>query len=374
MSSENQKSYPWWKPVVGEREWTEVRKVLESQYLNEGTVADEFESRAAAMVGAKFGVATTSGTAALFLSLKALEIGVGDEVLVPDITFIATANAVSLTGAKPVLVDVSTDTLSISLEDAERKVTSRTRGVIPVHVSGRGAPMEALVAWASRRKISVVEDAAEAFLSKHDGRFLGTWGQLGCFSFSPNKTVTTGQGGLVVTNDAGLVSRLRALKDQGRPKRGTGGDDEHPYLGFNFKLTNLQAAVGLAQLNYVSERVQRLKRHFEVYSEELDGCSGVTLLPFDIPGGESPLWVDALCESRDAMDKYLRSHRMDCRRFWFPLHRQAPYKQSDAGFEGTVEVAPKAIWLPSSYTLTDQDIRDVAGKIRSFYEKGAVAA
>ena len=171
--------------------------------------------------------------------------GVGDEVIVPDVTFIATANAVTLTGASPVLVDIDPRTLTLDPQRTERAITTRTKAIVPVHVSGRAADLGAIMDIAQRHGLLVVEDAAEAFLSKHDGKCLGTFGIAGCFSLSPNKTVTTGQGGLVVTDDDRLHVRLRELKDQGRPVRGTGGDDAHDSVGFNFKFTNLQAAIGL---------------------------------------------------------------------------------------------------------------------------------
>ncbi|SVB90055.1 uncharacterized protein METZ01_LOCUS242909, partial [marine metagenome] len=179
-------------------------------------------------VGATYAVGVTNGTSALFLALAALGIGHGDEVVVPDLTFIATANAVTLTGATPVLVDIDPATLTISPEAFEKAITAHTRAVIPVHISGRSADLPAIVAIAKEHGLAVVEDAAEAFASFHDGRALGTIGIAGCLSFSPNKTIMTGQGGMVLTDDEGLHLRLRELKDQGRPVRGTGGDDPHP--------------------------------------------------------------------------------------------------------------------------------------------------
>src|SRR5262249_43339332 len=212
-----------------------------SSCSTEGGVTAEFERRIAGLVGARHAVASTSCTTALYLALKALDVGVGDEVLVPDITFIATANAVTMTGAKPVLVDVDPATLTIDMASAVKAITSATKAIMPVHVSGRGAAVAPVLAGGKRYGRPAVEAAAEALGSHHHGKPLGTFGRLGCFSFSPNKTITTGQGGMIVTDDDDLLVRLHQLKDQGRPVRGTGGDDIHPALGFNFKLTNLQA-------------------------------------------------------------------------------------------------------------------------------------
>jgi perosamine synthetase len=362
----SKQSIPWWTPQIGPDEYGYVRDVLDSNYLNEGDVTTRFEHEIARLVGVTHAVGVTSGTAALFLSLAALGIGHGDEVIVPDLTFIATANAVALAGATTVLVDVDPVTLNMSVESFRQAITARTRAVIPVHVSGRAADMDAILAVARAHGIAVVEDAAEALLSSTKGRALGTIGIAGCLSFSPNKTITTGQGGMVLTSDDALHVRLRELKDQGRPVRGTGGDDVHASIGFNFKLTNLQAAVGLAQLGYLDARIARQKRTYEQYASGLAGVAGVRLPGFDIGGGEVPQWVDAVVERRDEIDRYLHSRGMHCRRFWFPLHTQAPYRRPDAEFPGSMSAGPKALWLPSAFTLTDADIDAVVGAVREF--------
>ena len=193
---------------------------------------------------------------------------------------------------------------------------------MPVHVSGRAAPMAAILDIARRHNLFVVEDAAESFLSRHAGHNLGTLGHAGCLSFSPNKIITTGQGGAILTNDERLQVRARELKDQGRPVRGTGGDDVHDSVGYNFKLTNLQAALGLAQLGYLERRMARLKQIYRTYAHALNGLEGITLPGFNLDEGESPQWVDAIVERRDELDGYLLERNVHCRRFWFPLHTQ----------------------------------------------------
>lgn len=354
---------PWWAPHTGSLELGLVRDVLESNYLNDGDVTTRFESRISELVGAKYAVAVTSGTTAIYLALAGLGIGYGDEVIVPDITFIATANAVTMTGAKPVLADVDPGTLNLSPEAFEAAITPRTRAVVPVHISGRAADMVAILNIAARFGIEVIEDAAEGFMSRHRGRCLGTFGKAGCFSFSPNKTITTGQGGIVVTDDETLQCRLRELKDQGRPVRGTGGDDLHPTLGYNFKFTNLQAAVGLGQLAYLHERIDRMKAIHRGYVHGLSGIDGIQLPGFHLEDGECPQWTDALIERRDAVDDYLRKNDAHCRRFWFPLHTQAPYREPEQRFPNAVRVAARALWLPSAFSLTDDDVSSVCALI-----------
>lgn len=360
------RAVPWWRPQVGPLEYGLVRDVLDSNFLNDGDVTTRFERDIARLVGARHAVGVTSGTTAISLALTALGVGPGDEVVVPDMTFIATANAVTLAGATPVLVDVDPRTLTMSPEALARAITGRTRAIVPVHVSGRSADMDAIGAIALDHGLAVVEDAAEALMSARGGRMLGTIGAAGCLSFSPNKTITTGQGGMVLTNDDAVHARLRELKDQGRPVRGTGGDDVHPTVGFNFKLTNLQAAVGLGQLAYLAERIERQKHTYRLYSTALADVAGFELPGFDIDGGEVPQWVDAVVERRDDLDRFLAAREMHCRRFWFPLHTQPPYRQADEAFPGSTWAAPRALWLPSAFTLSDADVQAVIGAVREF--------
>jgi perosamine synthetase len=359
-----QKQLPWWSPQTTGAEHGLVEKVLASNYLNDGDVTTQFEQALADRLGVRHVVATTSGTIAIFLGLAGVGVGPGDDVLVPDVTFIATANAVRLTGARPVLVDVDAATLNMDPAAAARALTPRTKAIVPVHVSGRGADVAALGALAAKHGLAMVEDAAEAFLSVSAGRPLGTHGIAGCFSLSPNKTITTGQGGFVVTNDEALHGRLRQLKDQGRSVRGTGGDDLHPVLGYNFKFTNLQAAVGLGQLTALDKRLARQRRIYEIYASHLSDVSGLRLPGFNIAGGEVPQWTDAVIDDRALVDAYLLERDVHCRRFWLPLHRQEPYRQADDRFPNSTRLMNRAIWLPSAYTMTDEDVVRVTSLIR----------
>lgn len=368
-SKQLSKTIPFWVPEVGANEYGLVKAVLESNYLNDGDVTERFERILADRLGIKHVVAVTSGTAAITLALAGLGIGAGDEVIIPDVTFIATANAVTLTGAKPVLVDIDCRTLNLDPEAAARAITPRTKAIVPVHVSGRAVAIESVLDLARRFGLYVVEDAAEAFMSRHGDGYLGTVGHAGCLSFSSNKTITTGQGGAVLTNDDRLHVRLRELKDQGRPVRGTGGDDIHASVGYNFKFTNLQAAVGLAQLEYLESRLNRMKSIYSCYAAQLQGLEGISLPGFQLDRGESPQWTDAIVERRDDLDGYLRARSVHCRRFWFPIHTQPPYRQPDECFPSSSRIVPHALWLPSAFTLSDADVSTTCGHIRDFLSK-----
>ncbi|MBI2617401.1 DegT/DnrJ/EryC1/StrS family aminotransferase [Candidatus Gottesmanbacteria bacterium] len=356
----------WWQPQITPHEYSYVKNVLDSGFINEGDMTEKFERKIALLLHSKYAVATSSGTIALFLSLASLEIGPGDEVIIPDITFIATANAVSLTGANSVLVDIDPESLLVDPKSIEKAITKKTRAIIPVHISGRGANMTVIKKIAQKYHIFIVEDACEAFLSMYHGRFLGTYGTLGCFSFSPNKTITTGQGGMVVTDDERLYWRLKELKDQGRKTGGTGGNDHHNSLGYNFKFTNLQAAVGLGQLHSLSKRLKRQKEIYQIYKTQLSNIGGIKVFSCDVEGGEIPLWTDALVRQRDKLVKYLLQYNIDCRKFWFPIHTQIPYKLSDQRFPQSTRLSPQAVWLPSAFTLTDDEVLLVCHLIKKF--------
>jgi perosamine synthetase len=365
-AEERVKNLSWWVPQVGQYEHDLIADVLKSNYLNEGEVTARFEQSLAQLIGCKHVVAVTSGTSAIFLALAALGIGVGDEVIVPDVTFIATANAVTMAGARPILVDVDPLTLTMDPQAFLRAITPRTKAVVPVHVSGRGADLVSINEIAQRHQLYVVEDAAEAFMSKLDGKCLGTFGIAGCLSFSPNKTITTGQGGAVLTDDDHLARRLRELKDQGRAVRGTGGDDLHPSIGYNFKFTNVQAAIGLGQLHYLESRLERMKEIYRTYVKRLSSVEGLSLPGFQLQRGESPQWTDAFVDRREELDRFLAQNGIQCRRFWFPVHTQPPYRLADDDFPNSTSASRKALWLPSAFTLSEEDVDTVCQHIQHF--------
>ena len=358
---------PWWQPRVEKEDYAFIREVLDRNFINEGPLVERFEKAIIQISGSTHAVATTNCTSAMFLSLKALGIKAGDEVLVPDITFIATANAVTLTGATPILVDVRKDDLTIDLTAAKRAISKKAKALIPVHVSGRGADMKAILTFAKTHGLFVVEDAAEALGSRQTNRQLGTFGIAGCFSFAANKTVATGQGGMVITNDNGLAGKMRALRNQGRQSRGTGGDDIHDTIGFNFRMTDLQAGAGLGQLVHFKERVARMRRNFKLYRKELANIKTLRVYPTDIEHGAIPQWTDIETERRDVLERYLRSRNIDCRKYWFPIHRQKAYRRPDTHFPNSTRLSPRSLWLPSAFTLTDEDVLTVCGEIKNFF-------
>lgn len=340
--------------------------VVERNFLNEGQETRRFESLVAEACGTSHAIAVTSGTTALFLALMAVGVGPGDEVIAPDLTYVASVNAIRMAGATPVLADVQRDRLGLDPAAVERAITPRTKAILPVHVSGRGAPMPELLEVARRHRLRVVEDSAEALGSVAFGKALGSHGDAGIFSFSPNKTISCGQGGIVITNDDTVARRIRELKNQGRVERATGGADEHPTFGVNFKFTDLQAAVANLQMPDLPRRAERLRNHYRIYRAELEGVPGIHLPHFDVDAGETPCWVDAQVDGRDSLADYLIAHRAFPRKLWFPVHHQKPYARPDDDFPVSVELSYKGLWLPSALTLDDADIRYVSALIREW--------
>jgi perosamine synthetase len=366
---------PWWHPVLGDEEAQAVAGVLASGFPNDGEVTERFEARIASIAGVAHGIGVSSGSAAIYCGLVACGVRPGDEVIVPDLTFVATANAVRLAGARPVLAEIRRTDFSLDPPAVEKVLTPRTRAIVPVHVNGRGGSIDEIVAIADRHGLAVVEDAAEALGSSISARPLGSFGHAAAFSFAPTKVVTTGQGGVVVTDDPGVERRVRELKDQGRATRGTGGADAHPVFGFNFKLTNVQAAIGLVQLDRLEERLAHLRALEDWYAAELGGLEPeVRLVGGDRDGGEAHNWVDVLVDDRNVLAAQLRERGADPREFWLPLHTQPQDAADEASFPNATWVSRHGLWLPSALSVTRGDVATVGEAVRRFVSARRLAA
>ncbi|HEY5306106.1 MAG TPA: DegT/DnrJ/EryC1/StrS family aminotransferase [Pseudolabrys sp.] len=354
----------WFGPHLTGREFDRLRGVLDRQYINDGPLAREFERKVAAYVGTRHAVAVSSGTAAIALALMGAGIGPSDEVLVPDLTFIATANAVRLAGADVKLVDVEPVRFGVDPDAVIAAIGPRTRALVTVDVNGRGADYARLEPICEKAGIALICDAAEALGSRFGGRMLGSFGLCGCFSFSANKTITAGQGGMVVTDDDALHGRLRELKDQGRRTGGSGGDDDHPVLGFNFKFTDLQAAVALPQFDEIEVRLEAARCRDRLYAERLANQPRLFLPPLSEPG-EVRQWTDILLEDRAGIGAALDAAKIGHRSFWHPLHRQEPYRGDDRQFPNSIDISRRGLWLASRLDLTETDIDRISSIIVS---------
>ncbi|MBH90512.1 MAG: hypothetical protein CMG67_00145 [Candidatus Marinimicrobia bacterium] len=358
------------EPLIKQKDTIKILKtVLKSNYVNEGKLTRVFEKKISKLLNVKYVLTCTSGTIAIFLSLKAIGVKSKDEVLIPNLTFPATANAVSLTGAKPILVDINKKNLLFDLKELNKKINKKTKAIIPVHISGRGSNIKEVLKLAKLKKIHVIEDAAEAFMSKLNGKYYGTFGSVGCFSFAPNKIFTTGQGGIVVTNDKKIFKELSKLKDQGRIGPTTGGEDNYEKVGYNFKFTNLQSALGLSQLKDIRWRVSRLKDHYKYYIKNIKTSENFRFINFNLKKGEVPLWTDIFCKKRNKLFNFLKAKNIECRYFWKPINCCKPYKKSFRNLENSKELSGKLMWLPSSLSLKDKDLKKICNLINKFNEK-----
>jgi perosamine synthetase len=361
---------PQIEPWVDENELRELRRVIDSTFLTEHDLTREFESMTTELTGAKHAIAVCNGTMALFTCVKALGIGPGDEVIVPNFTFIASANAVILAGAVPVLCEVREDTFCIDVERAERLVTERTKAIMPVHLYGQSADMPEVTAFARRHGLRVLEDAAEGIGVRYEGRHVGTSGDMGILSYYGNKTITCGEGGIVLTNDDSLAKAAYRMKNYGRDRKGT---FIHETIGFNFAFTDLQAAIGIAQMKKLSTVIDKKRRIHDRYVQELQSVERFRPVYVD-PRCEPVFWFTSfLCEDPDALSSFLKSQNIQTRRFFLPLHQQPCYvdgkhiRVADEDFRISESIYRRGISLPSSYTLTEDDQSHVIEEIRGFY-------
>lgn len=344
-----------------------LQVVINKKFPNEGEFTKKFENRSKKILNSKYALATTSGTIAIYLALKALNVGHKDEVIVPNITFQATVNAIKMSGAKPILVDINPENLLIDLKSLESSISNKTKVVIPVHVSGRGNNILEIVKICKKYKIKIIEDAAEAFGSKIKKKCLGNYGICGCFSFAPNKIITTGQGGLVITNNKKIYFKLKALKNQGRIGQSSGGEDYFVSWGINSRLTDLQAAVGLSQLKTFAARKKKLLRNYRFYLKELVQNKNFKI--FNFKSGEIPLWTDVYSSKRNQLIKFLKRNKIQCRPYWLPINTTIPYKNPKKKFPNSSKLFKKLMWLPSSLDLTLEELKKVCKKINKFNSK-----
>jgi perosamine synthetase len=319
-----------------------------------------FEEDFRSFIGVGHGIAVSNGTVALHLALVALGIGPGDEVIVPDLTFAATINAVLHCGATPVIVDIDPGTWCMTLDAVERACTSRTRAIIPVHLYGRPAEIGPIANFAASRRIAVVEDCAEAHGARYDGRAVGQFGDVSCFSFYANKIITTGEGGMCLTNSETLAASLRLLRDHGM-------SPDRPYwhdsIGYNYRITNLQAALGQSQLWRISGTLQRNARIAALYRDALDGIPGVRFPPAMSDRCEPVVWlacVQVPAEKRLPLMRAARDAKIETRPFFYGLSTLPPYAGYARSCPNSLELSATGINLPTSSGVDEQVIERVA--------------
>ncbi len=358
---------PLSQPDITDLEIEEVVSVLRSSRLSLGPKLGEFESLVAEDIGVPYALAVSSGTAGLHLCLCAMGIGEGDEVLVPSFTFIAAANAIRYMRAIPIFVDVESPTLNMDPQQIEQAITPRTRAIVVVHTFGVPAQLDAILAIARKHNLLVIEDACEAIGAEYKGQPVGSFGDAAVFAFYPNKQITTGEGGVVVTRDASLARQIKALRNQGRYD----SDDwhQHSILGYNYRLSDINCALGCAQMRRLPTILEDRASVARKYHEILHRNSALLLPPLALPGKRVSwfVYVVRLPQSLDRADRdeivqRMRANGIQCGRYFAPIHTQPAYAGVPvrSPLPVTEHESERTIALPFFTGITDAQIERVS--------------
>ncbi|MDR2055510.1 MAG: DegT/DnrJ/EryC1/StrS family aminotransferase [Desulfovibrio sp.] len=368
---------PVCSPFLAGKELVYIAEAVSSGWISSsGKYVPEFENAFAEYCGVKHGIAVCNGTAALHLALVALGIGPGDEVIIPDFTMAASAFAVCHTGARPVFVDAEKATWNINAGLIEAKLTPRTKAIMPVHIFGNPCDMGRIAHIAARHGLAVLEDAAEAHGAGHGGKKAGSLGTIAAFSFFANKNVTTGEGGMVVTNDDALAEACRYYKNLCFPLTGP-RTYLHRDIGFNYRMSNLHAALGLAQTEKADYYRELRIAHGLLYRELLHRIPGV-ILQKNQPDGENVYWMNGVCvqpemcgRTRDELVAHLAANGVETRLFFNGMHRQPALRKYGCDCSGEYPasdfLADNGFYLPSGSGLAEKDIRMICALIRDFF-------
>jgi dTDP-4-amino-4,6-dideoxygalactose transaminase len=353
----------------GPEERAAVEDVLRSKWLTMGAVTQEFEQNFAAYVGAKHAIAVTNATAALHLACAVAGLGPGDEAIVPSLTFVATANAVRYTGATPIFADISGENdLNISVESIERAITKQTRAILVVHYGGYACDMPSILKLARERDLKVIEDAAHAVGSELEGRKLGTWGDIGCFSFFSNKNMTTGEGGMLVTDDDAYSHRLNLLRSHGMTSLTWDRHKGHAWsydvveLGYNYRIDEIRAALGMVQLTKLGANNERRRHLTEVYRDALEELVPQVVAPFAEHAGVSaahlmPVLLPAGTSRVNFMEN-MKSQGIQTSVHYPPIHSFTAYTGNGNHYSlpRTDDIAAREVTLPLYPALTDENV------------------
>jgi perosamine synthetase len=361
------------EPYFDENELNNLIHAIKSGWVSsKGEFIEKFEQAFASYCGVKYGVAACNGTAALHLALVALGIGEGDEVIVPSLTFIATANAVRYTGAKPVFVDSHPHYWCIDPEKISAKITPKVKAIIPVHLYGHPCDMELILSIAKENSLYIIEDAAEAHGAEYKGKKVGSFGDISCFSFYGNKIITTGEGGMCLTNNERLAEKMRILRDHGmNPAKRYW----HDTLGFNYRMTNMQAALGVAQLEKIEQFIEKKRTIAQWYKEGLKELEerGIIKLHPEMSWAKCVYWmysilVEGSFTDRDRVAQKLMERGIETRPFFYPIHTMSPYKNNEL-LPVAERISARGLNLPSSVKLNWQDVSQITMFVKEAMEK-----
>ena len=357
------------EPWINNLELDELKKVISSTYVTESDLNKEFEKITSIYTESKYATTICNGTCALFCSLKVLNIGPGDEVIVPNMTFIATATAVILSGAKVRLVDVNPISGCLDPLNLLNAINSKTKAIIPVHLYGISCEMDEIISIANKNNIHVIEDAAQGVGVKYKNKHVGTFGELGVLSYYGNKTITTGEGGMILTNNQKLSKKVYMIKNHGRIKKGT---FLHETIGWNFSFTEMQAALGIAQMKKLDKIISIKKNIFNFYCNNIHN-EKLYMRPVPNSTTHPVHWFSNIhCPDAETLSNYLEKNNIPTRRLFFPLNHQPCFKKENLivnlhdKFPGTEFVFKKVLSLPSSVLLDIKQKEFIVNVINKF--------
>jgi perosamine synthetase len=355
----------------------------EKKYLNEcidtgwvsanGRFVKEFEEKFAEFCGSKYAISCSNGTVSLHLILLAMGVGPGDEVIMPTLTYIATANTVRYCGATPIFVDSEEDTFNIDPKKIEEKITSRTKAIMPVHLYGLPADMEAILEISRNYSIPVIEDAAEAHGAEYKGKRVGSFGLAASFSFFGNKVITSGEGGMVVTDDEELYQKMKLLKGQAvSPEK----KYWHIAVGYNYRMTNMQAAVGLGQLENIDWHIAERERIAKLYMKYLKGTETYMKMQYVPSDYKQTYWMnniilqDVVANERDQVMEVMEACNIEMRPVFYPMHIMPPYLDNTLSYPIAEKLGARGISLPSHAMLTEEEVAYICDCLKKIVMEG----
>ncbi len=365
----NKIKYPVYQPSLTGNEKKYVMDCMDSTWISsKGEYIQKFENQFANFVGVKYATGVCNGTVAIHLALVALGIKSGDEVIVPTFTYIASANPIAQIGAIPVFCDSEEDTWQMSPKDVEAKITPKTKAIMVAHLYGHPCDMEKIMNIAQKHNLLVIEDCAEAIGTKFKNQHVGTFGDIATFSFFGNKTITCGEGGMVVTNDATLFDRAVRLKGQGLAKY---REYWHDIPGFNYRMTNIQAAIGLAQLEQVDKFLAKKHQIADWYKEFLKDLP--VKFHKESKNTYHSYWMCSIQvekpEIRDDLRNYMREHGIETRPTFYPIHTMPMYEKEFSKHHVAEDIAARGINVPSYPALEKSDVEYICNIIKEYYAK-----
>jgi perosamine synthetase len=359
------------EPWIGDKEANNINKIVKKTFLTESHETKKFENSFVKKFGATYAIAVSNWTNGLFMALKAFNIGKGDEVIVPNLTFIATINSVIMSGATPVVCEVEEKTLSLNLKNLKKFINKKTKAVIPVHLYGHCCNLSELKKICKQKKIAIIEDAAQSIGAKYKKSFLGTIGDIGGYSFYGNKIITTGEGGIVLTNNKRLNKKMYQLKNHGRDIKGI---FKHKTIGYNFMFTELQAAIGNIQLKKLSKILNKKKKLFLRYKKEFSQIKQIKFMK-NIEDNKPVYWFSNIfLREKKNLKKFLEKKNIQTRDIFYPINLQPCYQKNnfvkfpEKNYNVSKKIYDTGISLPSSFSLKLEDQDYIINNVKKFFQ------